>query len=163
MDLTHDIRKLTDISHLVTVVLSSEDAYSVKGGTINTMSLVPTYDANGNILGHGSFTITSGTTQQFELKAVAFTYDRNNRLKTCALGAGATCTLFWDALGRIREKTWTGHHQVFYHDGRQLSQIWEQTVNGSTVTRTIAYDLFRGQTGYLKDIDFVSNSMRNRI
>jgi hypothetical protein len=46
---------------------------------------------------------------------------------------------------------------VFYHDGRQLAQIWEQEVNGSTVTRTIAYDLFRGQTGYLKDIDFVSN------
>jgi len=30
-------------------------------------------------------------------------------------------------------------------------------VNGSTVTRTLAYDLFRGHTGYLKDIDFVSN------
>jgi hypothetical protein len=31
MQLTHDIRKLTDISHLVTVVLSNEDALSLKG------------------------------------------------------------------------------------------------------------------------------------
>jgi FKBP-type peptidyl-prolyl cis-trans isomerase (trigger factor) len=31
MQLTHDIRKLTEISHLVTVVLSNEDALSLKG------------------------------------------------------------------------------------------------------------------------------------
>jgi YD repeat-containing protein len=119
-------------------------------------SLPPTYDANGNMTAHGSFTISGGPTQ-FELEAVAFTYDRNNRLRTYTLGSGATCTLYWDAFGRIREKTWTNNHQVFYHDGRQLVQIWDQTVNGAVVTRTLSYDLFRGQIGYLKDIDFVSN------
>ena len=46
---------------------------------------------------------------------------------------------------------------MFYHDGRQLVQIWKQEVDGYTVTRTIEYDLFRGQTGYLKGLDFESN------
>ncbi|MCX6644953.1 MAG: hypothetical protein NTY09_01130 [bacterium] len=56
------------------------------------------------------------------------TYDRKNRLKTYKFGAGgAVRTLYWDAIGRIREKTWTvdstNHKQVFYHDGRKLVQI----------------------------------------
>src|SRR3990172_2447340 len=79
--------------------------------------------------------------------------------KTCNLGAGTVYTLYWDAMGRIREKTWTAdstdYHQVFYHDGRTLVQIWNQDdADPNDVTRSIGYDLYRGSTGYLKDIDF---------
>ena len=74
-------------------------------------------------------------------------------------GTGMVYTLYWDAMRRIREKTWTAdstdYHQVFYHDGRTLVQIWNQDdADPNDVTRSIGYDLYRGSTGYLKDIDF---------
>lgn len=120
-----------------------------------------TYDANGNLTAHGVLTIT-GNASIFSLVAVSLTYDVKNRLATYRFGVDDPRTLKWDAIGRIREKTWTDNHQVFYHDGRKLVQIWDQTVDEDpedtfNYTRTCAYDLYRGQTGYQKDIDFVAD------
>jgi RHS repeat-associated protein len=133
---------------------------TTSSGTPST-NLTPGYDANGNLTSLPAMSVTGGGPSQFDLIAVTFTYDRKNRLKTYLYSGSATRTLYWDALGRIREKTWTedstDFHQVFYHDGRQLVQIWDQTVNEDLVTRTLAYDLYRGTTGYLKDIDFNSD------
>jgi len=133
---------------------------TISSGTVS-ISAQPTYDTNGNLTSHGSVTVSNGGPEQFELTAMTFTYDRKNRLQTYQYGDGPTKTLTWDALGRIREKTWTenstDYHQVFYHSGRQLVQIWNETVDGYDITREIAYDLFSGQAGYLKDIDFDSD------
>jgi YD repeat-containing protein len=124
-----------------------------------------TYDANGNLTAHGAITIT-GDCLIFSLASTTFTYDRKNRLKTYRFGSGTIYTLYWDAIGRIREKTWTidstAHKQVFYHDGRKLVQIWNETSTlvppfTTNFARAISYDLYRGQTGYLKDIDFDAN------
>jgi len=132
----------------------------ISSGTLSETTINPTYDDNGNLTGFDGFTITNGP-DQFEMIGMTFTYDRKNRLQTYQYGDGPTKTLTWDALGRIREKTWTedstDYHQVFYHSGRQLVQIWNETVDGYDVTREIAYDLFSGQAGYLKDIDFESD------
>jgi hypothetical protein len=48
------------------------------------------------------------------------------------------------------------------HDGRKLVQIWNETMTSVppltfNYARAISYDLYRGQTGYLKDIDFDAN------
>jgi len=123
----------------------------------NSGNISITYDSNGNLSGHGLLSC-AGALAKFDLAAVAFTYDVKNRLKTYQFGAGTTYTLWWDALDRIREKTWTidstNYKQVFYHDGRELVQIWNEEVDGTDVTREISYDLYRGVTGYQKDIDF---------
>jgi YD repeat-containing protein len=130
---------------------------TVSSGTVAISLPYCTYDDNGNLATVPAITVTSGPTQ-FNTLGIGFTYDRKNRLSTYAFNPGATTyTLKWDALGRIREKTWSTNKQVFYHDGRQLVQIWDETVDGDDVTRDIAYDLYKGETGYLKDIDFNSN------
>jgi RHS repeat-associated protein len=127
---------------------------TISSGTVNS-NIAVTYDDNGNLLTLGA--VTASTLDQFDTVALTFTYDRKNRLSTYTFTGNNTRTLKWDALGRIREKTWSTNKQVFYHDGRQLVQIWDETVDGDDVTRDIAYDLYKGQTGYLKDIDFNSN------
>ncbi len=133
---------------------------AVSGGGSASSNLVPTYDANGNMTQLPAVTVTSGPSQ-FDLLQMDFTYDRKNRLSTYQINSGDTRTLKWDALGRIREKTWTvgetSYTQVFYHDGRTLMQIWDETREGVVVSRDIAYDLYVGETGYLKDIDFNSD------
>ena len=132
---------------------------TVSSGTVNS-NLQPTYDANGNMTQLPALSVIAGGPDQFDLLQMDFTYDRKNRLATYDINQGDVRTLKWDALGRIREKTWTAdetnYKQVFYHDGRTLMQIWDETVDGEDVTRTIAYDLYLGETGYLKDIDFNS-------
>ncbi len=132
---------------------------AVSSGSVNS-NLVPTYDANGNMTYLPALTVTSGP-NQFDLLRMEFTYDRKNRLSTYHINSDDIRTLKWDALGRIREKTWTvgetSYKQVFYHDGRTLMQIWDETKDGAVVSRDIAYDLYVGETGYLKDIDFNSN------
>ncbi|MBU1023047.1 hypothetical protein KKB99_02065 [bacterium] len=133
---------------------------TVSSGSVNS-NLTPTYDANGNMTRLPAVTVSGGGPSQFDLLQMEFTYDRKNRLATYNINQGDIRTLKWDALGRIREKTWTvssvNYKQIFYHDGRTLMQIWDETVAGAVVSRTLAYDLYVGETGYLKDIDFNSD------
>src|SRR3989337_447693 len=104
-----------------------------------------------------------GTAGKLRSSGLSITIDTNGNMLTqpsiSNTGTGMVYTLYWDAMRRIREKTWTAdstdYHQVFYHDGRTLVQIWNQDdADPNDVTRSIGYDLYRGSTGYLKDIDF---------
>jgi len=42
-------------------------------------------------------------------------------------------------------------------------QIWDKTEDGADVTRAISYDLFNGQTGYQKDINFDAAETKHEI
>jgi RHS repeat-associated protein len=102
-------------------------------------AVAPTYDANGNLTGDGTFT---------------YGYDAENRL-TSASGAGNTATYAYDGQGRRKLKTVSSATTIFVTDADNREVLEYDGASGQ-ILRWYAYGL--GSNDVLNQMDVVANT-----
>ena len=122
------IRQTVDDNSWLSYPTGAPGTTSYTANTLNQYSavtgLAPTYDANGNLTGDGTFT---------------FGYDAESRL-TSASGAGNSATYAFDAQGRRKARTVNGTTTISVTDADNR-EVLEYDGSGGALLRWYAYGL----------------------